>query len=202
MQDAVDETLVDGDVFRSVFRSVCLKPLMLLRAEPRTDPGPSEGAAELAMAVAHAVVEEKPMCEDYNSASGMIFPSPLPLASPDADDIKVETLDAYMVSDEVESTSPDLHEGVASTEVLDLVESLRNEHGLTVIATLHDLTLAARYGDRVTLLAEGRIVGDGSPASILTADTIAQYFGATVRIIDDPDGPVIVPALSQRSPND
>jgi len=87
-------------------------------------------------------------------------------------------------------------------EVLDLVESLRNEHGLTVIATLHDLTLAARYGDRVTLLAEGRIVGDGSPASVLTADTIAHYFGATVRIIDDPDGPVIVPALSQRSPHD
>ncbi len=84
-------------------------------------------------------------------------------------------------------------------DVLDLVESLRHEHGLTVIATLHDLTLAARYGDRVTLLAEGRIVQSGPPASVLTAATIAEHFGANVRIIDDPDGPVIVPAVTQRS---
>ncbi|MEM9465576.1 MAG: ABC transporter ATP-binding protein [Actinomycetota bacterium] len=78
-------------------------------------------------------------------------------------------------------------------DVLDLVESLRHERGLTVIATLHDLTLAARYGDRIALLSGGRIVESGPPADVLTADTIAEHFGATVRIIDDPDGPVIVP---------
>ena len=78
-------------------------------------------------------------------------------------------------------------------EVLDLVESLRRERGLTVIATLHDLTLAARYGDRIALLSQGRIVQSGPPTEVLTASTIAEHFGATVRIIDDPDGPVIVP---------
>lgn len=82
---------------------------------------------------------------------------------------------------------------------LELVDALRREHGLTVIATLHDLTLAARYGDRVTLLAGGRIVHSGAPASVLTAETIAEHFGANVRILDDPDGPVIVPALPKRS---
>ena len=38
-------------------------------------------------------------------------------------------------------------------DVLDLVDALRRERGLTVIATLHDLTLAARYGDRIAILA-------------------------------------------------
>ena len=78
-------------------------------------------------------------------------------------------------------------------DVLDLVESLRHEQGLTVIATLHDLTLAARYGDRIALLSGGRIVESGPPTAVLTTATIAEHFGATVRIIDDPDGPVIVP---------
>ena len=84
-------------------------------------------------------------------------------------------------------------------DVLELVDELRRERGLTVIATLHDLTLAARYGDRISLLADGRIVETGPPATVLTAATIAEHFGATVRIIDDPDGPVIVPATPDRS---
>ena len=85
-------------------------------------------------------------------------------------------------------------------EVLDLVESLRNEHGLTVIATLHDLTLSARYGDRVTLLAEGRIVGDAHLPRF--SPPTPSPTSEPLRIIGDPDGPVIIPALSQRSPHD
>ena len=84
-------------------------------------------------------------------------------------------------------------------DVLELVDELRRERGLTVVATLHDLTLAARYGDRISLIAEGRIVESGTPTEVLTAGTIAEHFGATVRIIDDPDGPVIVPATPDRS---
>ena len=80
-------------------------------------------------------------------------------------------------------------------DVLDLVESLRRDRGLTVVATLHDLTLAARYGDRIAVLSGGRIVETGPPSAVLTAATIAEHFGATVRIIDDPDGPVIVPTI-------
>lgn len=78
-------------------------------------------------------------------------------------------------------------------EVLELVEELRREGGLTVVATLHDLTLAARYGDRVALLAGGRIVAEGHPARVLTPGTIAEHFDAHVRVIEDVHGPVIVP---------
>lgn len=83
-------------------------------------------------------------------------------------------------------------------EVLDLVDELRVERGLSVLATLHDLTLAARYGDVVAALAGGRIVARGAPAEVVTAELIATHFNATVRIIDDVGGPVIVPIPGRR----
>ena len=83
-------------------------------------------------------------------------------------------------------------------DVLELVNALQRERRLTVIATLHDLTLAARYGDRVAILADGRIMQCGPPRQVLTAETIAEQFGAQVRVLDDPDGPVIVPSTGHR----
>jgi len=79
-------------------------------------------------------------------------------------------------------------------QVLDVVQELRVTEGLTILATLHDLTLAARYGDRVVLLAEGTVHATGPAESVLTVDNIAHHFGAEVRIIDDEAGPIIVPA--------
>jgi len=84
--------------------------------------------------------------------------------------------------------------------VLDLVDELRRERSLTVLATLHDLTLAARYGDRVALLAGGRIAADGPPAAVLTEESIRRWFGAEVKVLDDGDGPVIVPRRADREP--
>ena len=81
-------------------------------------------------------------------------------------------------------------------DVLELVDALRRERGLTVVATLHDLTLAARYGDRIAILAHGRVVETGPPTEVLTVQNIAAHFGATVRIVDDPEGPVIVPTTA------
>jgi iron complex transport system ATP-binding protein len=81
-------------------------------------------------------------------------------------------------------------------DVLELVDSLRRERGLTVIATLHDLTLAARYGDQVAMLADGGIAHRGTPAEVLTVSNIAEHFDAQVRVIDDPEGPIIVPTTT------
>ena len=84
-------------------------------------------------------------------------------------------------------------------DVLELVDALRRERGLTVIATLHDLTLAARYGDQVAILAGGAIAQRGTPAQVLTAANIAEHFDAQVRVINDPEGPVIVPTTTAHS---
>ena len=69
-------------------------------------------------------------------------------------------------------------------QVLELVDSLRREEGLTVVAAMHDLTLAAQYGDRVVLVDRGRIVAEGSARDVLTSERVEELYGARVRVVD------------------
>ncbi|MEH0844584.1 ABC transporter ATP-binding protein [Micromonospora sp. CPCC 205711] len=78
-------------------------------------------------------------------------------------------------------------------EVLELVDQLRREHGLTVLATMHDLSIAGEYADRLVLLAEGRVAAVGPPAEVLTEHLLATYYRATVRVVDGDHGPLVVP---------
>lgn len=78
-------------------------------------------------------------------------------------------------------------------EVLELVDRLRNEHGLTVLATMHDLSLAGEYADRLVLLASGRVVAAGTPETVLTEPLLREHYGARVRVISAEFGPVVVP---------
>lgn len=73
-------------------------------------------------------------------------------------------------------------------QVLELVDRLRREHQLTVIATLHDLALAGQYADAVLLLAGGRVVGAGTPEQVLTAQVLAEYYGAHAEVTSGPGG--------------
>ncbi len=68
-------------------------------------------------------------------------------------------------------------------ELLALLKGL----GLTVIATLHDLTLAAEFAERVLILREGRILADGPPEAALSEPTLAEAFQVRARI--DRSGP-------------
>jgi iron complex transport system ATP-binding protein len=78
-------------------------------------------------------------------------------------------------------------------DVLDLVDELRADRGLTVLASMHDLSLAGEYADRMVLLARGAIVASGTPAEVLTEKTLSEHYGARVRVIQGEHGPVIVP---------
>jgi iron complex transport system ATP-binding protein len=78
-------------------------------------------------------------------------------------------------------------------QVLELVDRLRRDGGLTVVAAMHDITLAAQYGDRVVLVDGGRIVAEGPPADVLTAERLAALYGANVRVLLDGGAPVVVP---------
>jgi iron complex transport system ATP-binding protein len=78
-------------------------------------------------------------------------------------------------------------------QVLELIDDLRREHGLTVVTTMHDLTLAGQYADRLVLLDGGRVVVDGTAGEVLTEEHLARYYGATVRIISDGGRPVVLP---------
>jgi iron complex transport system ATP-binding protein len=77
-------------------------------------------------------------------------------------------------------------------EAFELIDDLRRERNLIVITSLHDLTLAAQYADRVVLLDGGRAVADGSPDEVLTEHTLGAVFGASIRVIRDEHGITIV----------
>jgi len=81
-------------------------------------------------------------------------------------------------------------------EVLDLVDELRVDRSLTVLASMHDLSIAGEYADRMVLLAEGHIVASGSPRDVLTEKLLPEHYGARVRVIDGEHGPLIVPIRS------
>jgi iron complex transport system ATP-binding protein len=85
-------------------------------------------------------------------------------------------------------------------QVLELVDGLRRANGLTVITTMHDLTLAGQYADRLVLLDQGRVVVDGPAAEVLTEENLASYYGAKVRIIHDGGHPVVLPIRQERLP--
>jgi cob(I)alamin adenosyltransferase len=67
-------------------------------------------------------------------------------------------------------------------EILDLVDAARRERGLTVIAAMHDLTLAGQYADRIALVVAGHLVRCGPPAEVLTEAAIADNYRARVRV--------------------
>lgn len=77
--------------------------------------------------------------------------------------------------------------------VLELVDTLRREEGLTVVAAMHDLTSAGQYGDRLVLLEDGRVAADGPAADVLRPDLLGRVYGARVDVVAGADGPVVVP---------
>ena len=78
--------------------------------------------------------------------------------------------------------------------VLESVDRLRREDGLTVVSTLHDLTAAAQYAERLLLLDRGRVAAAGTPREVLTAERIERVYRAHVSVNSDTFGrPVPVP---------
>jgi iron complex transport system ATP-binding protein len=70
-------------------------------------------------------------------------------------------------------------------QVLDVVRSLVDE-GLAVLAVFHDLDIAARYADRLAVVADGVLAQQGVPADVLTTDTLRSVFGVAAIIATDP----------------
>ncbi|MER7745612.1 ABC transporter ATP-binding protein [Streptomyces bacillaris] len=79
-------------------------------------------------------------------------------------------------------------------DVLDLVDDL-HESGCTVVMVLHDLNLATRYSDNLIVMRAGRILAQGHPRDVITAELLHEAFGLQATVIDDPvgDRPLIVP---------
>jgi iron complex transport system ATP-binding protein len=78
-------------------------------------------------------------------------------------------------------------------EVLELVDELRRDRGLTVVSTMHELSIAGEYAERMVMLAQGRVAAAGPPAEVLTEPLLAKHYGARVRVVAGDHGPLVVP---------
>jgi iron complex transport system ATP-binding protein len=78
-------------------------------------------------------------------------------------------------------------------QVLELIDRLRRDHGLSVVSTMHDLTLAGQYSDRLVLLHRGRVVTEGAACDVLTEENLAQFYDARVRVVVEDGRPVVLP---------
>ena len=92
---------------------------------------------------------------------------------------------ALLVDEPIAGLDPE-----AQLMVLELLRA-RATRGQAVLASLHDLPLAARFADRVVVLDKGRVVADGAPLDALTPDVLRRVFGLAARWVDGPDGPLL-----------
>jgi iron complex transport system ATP-binding protein len=70
--------------------------------------------------------------------------------------------------------------------VMELLTDLSARDGVTVLAVLHDIILARHYFPRLVLMSEGRLVADGTPAQVLTAERIQTVYGVDGAFLTGP----------------
>jgi iron complex transport system ATP-binding protein len=78
---------------------------------------------------------------------------------------------------------------------IEVMQLLRAEadRGVTVLAVLHDLTVAARWCDRLMLLDRGRLAAFDNPRAVLTRERIASVYGVHALIADIDGAAVVTP---------
>lgn len=88
-------------------------------------------------------------------------------------------------------------------ELMELFAAL-NRRGRTIVAVLHDLNHAARYADHIIAMRDGRIVAEGPPAEVITAERVEEVFDLPNVVIADPvtRGPLVVPLGARHAPAD
>ncbi|MEG3135206.1 Fe3+-hydroxamate ABC transporter ATP-binding protein FhuC [Rouxiella sp. T17] len=73
-------------------------------------------------------------------------------------------------------------------EVLALIQRLSHQKGLTVIAVLHDINMAARYCDRLVALRGGKMIAEGSPEAMMNGEVLEQVYGIPMGTVPHPAG--------------
>ena len=81
-------------------------------------------------------------------------------------------------------------------EILDLLVALSRERRLSIVATMHDLNLAAQYFDRLIVLAGRGVAADGPPATVMRANVLEAAYGGRLDFVATPSRavPIVLPA--------
>ncbi len=72
--------------------------------------------------------------------------------------------------------------------LMDLMERLKTEQGVTVIMVSHDLNMASMYADRLVLLSRGRIACSGKPEQVMDFDLLEQVYDCKLLVDQSPLG--------------
>jgi iron complex transport system ATP-binding protein len=80
-------------------------------------------------------------------------------------------------------------------EVLSLLWNRHQQCGLTIVSTMHDLTLAGSFADRLILLADGRVAAEGTAADVLTERNIETHYGARVTVRQEGGTVLVLPRI-------
>jgi iron complex transport system ATP-binding protein len=72
--------------------------------------------------------------------------------------------------------------------VMDLMEKLQHEKGITVVMVSHDINLAAMYADTLLILKNGKIIDSGPPREVITFKTLEKTYGCTLLVDESPLG--------------
>lgn len=70
-------------------------------------------------------------------------------------------------------------------ELLELVKELNAKFGLTIVMVLHDINQAIQYSDHVIVMKDGRILAEGAPKQVVTADLVKEVYDVKVAFRDD-----------------
>ena len=73
-------------------------------------------------------------------------------------------------------------------KVMDLMEKLKEDKGVTVVMVSHEINLAAMYSDELLLLKDGEIVGMGLPEDVLSFEILENVYGCKLLIDESPLG--------------
>jgi iron complex transport system ATP-binding protein len=100
------------------------------------------------------------------------------------------SLERHLLLDEPTASLDPAHQHLT----LACARSFAGEHGLGVLAVLHDVNLAAQYADRIALLKGGRLIAEGSPRAVLTPEQLETCYGVQAVVLPHPrvEAPLVV----------
>lgn len=83
--------------------------------------------------------------------------------------------------------------------IMNLLQKMNEEDGLTVVMIIHDLNLAAEYCSHLTLLKKGKVLKQGTPDEVLTYSNIEEAYDTIVIVKDNPvSGKPVISPVSER----
>ena len=68
-------------------------------------------------------------------------------------------------------------------EILNVLRMINEQQKKTIVMTLHDINLASRFSDRIIAMKQGQVIKEGTPAEVITAETLKQVFSIEAEIV-------------------